>query len=173
VRGDLALQARVVLRPDGRVGLVSAVAALTAVAALYLPWYAVRAEVTMLGATRTRTLATMPGWQGQPWIWLIGTLALAAATVGLAVAIDRSPRHPRRLVCGCAAGCGTLAAASAVLLPARERFADVGMHELQELAARVPEDVQLTLGVGRDVGIWVAVGAALLLFATGLAMRDT
>lgn len=173
MRGDLELQVRIIGRPEGRVGLVTVVAALTGVAALYFPWYAVRAEVTMLGTTRGRTLAVMPGWQAQPWIWLIGALALAAAAIGGAVALDRAPRRPHVLVVLCALGAMALTAVSAVLPPARERFSDPRLRDLHSMADRIPEDVDLVLGVGVDVGIWLALGAGLLLLASALALRRT
>ncbi len=172
MRGDLALQSRIVLRPRGITGLVAAIAGATAVAAVYLPWYAVVAEVSMLGATRSRILATLPGWQAHPWAWVVAVIGIVCAGVGLAVAADRPPPRAALVLVVAAAALAVIALLSLMFVPPRARMAaGPELAELEWLSERVPEDVAIHLGVRPAGGLWVALAAAGLVAAAALLNR--
>ncbi|MGH3441021.1 MAG: hypothetical protein ACRDUY_03045 [Nitriliruptorales bacterium] len=173
MRGDLALHARLLLRPRGIVGLVGAVAGLTAVAAVYLPWYEVRASISMLGGSSARSVAGLAGWEAQPWIWLAAAIGFAAAVVGLAVAVDLGPARARGLLGGAAGGLTAIAIVSLLLAPPQERFmTDRDLQQLQSAAGSVPSDVDVGFAVGSSVGLWLTLSAAALLFASAVATPD-
>lgn len=173
MRGDLALHARLLLRPRGIVGLVGAVAGLTAVAAVYLPWYEVRASISMLGASGARSVGGLVGWQAQPWVWLAAAIGLAAAIVGLAVAVDRGPARARALLGSAAAGIAAIGIISLLVAPPQERFmADRELQQLQTAAGNVPQDVDVGFGVRSAVGLWLTLSAAALLFASAVATPE-
>lgn len=172
MRGDLALQSRIALRPGGITGLVAAVAGLTAVASVYLPWYVVVAEVSMLGATRSRTLVALPGWQSQPWTWVVAALGLLCAGIGLAIAADRPPRRPAAALIVAAVALACIVSVSVLITPSRARdAAGPDLTELEWLAGRLPDDVSIVLSVRPSGGIWVALAAAGLILAAALLNR--
>ena len=173
MRGDLGLTLRLAVRPRGIIGLVGAVAGATALAAVYLPWYEVRATVTMLGDSRSRAIAVLSGWQAQPWIWIAAALALAAVAVGIAVAIDRAPRSPREVLLGIAVALVGVTGLSAVAAPPPRRFlADADLQRLDALADRMPSDVALEFSVEPSAGVWVALASAALLVAAAYGARE-
>ncbi|MDP8927837.1 MAG: hypothetical protein M3O70_04455, partial [Actinomycetota bacterium] len=148
MRGDLALQLRVALRPRGILGIAGAVAGIVGVVAVYLPWYELDAKLTLLGHTRWRSIATLAGWQAQPWIWVAATLSVVTAAIGVAVALDRPPPTTRRILFALALALGALAGLSALLVPPSSRFlADTRFDQLEAVAGRLPEDVALRLTV--------------------------
>ena len=173
MRSDFALQLRTVLRPRGTLGIAVAIAGLAGIAAVYLPWYELDASVTLLGHTRGGSLASLPGWQAQPWIWLVPTASVIAVTVGLAVALDRQPPSTRRTLFALALTIAALAGLSALLDPPPTRFlADSRLDELEAAAGRMPEDVALRLIVHAGVGLWVTVIEAVLLVVAAFAIRE-
>lgn len=173
MRGDLALQLRMALRPRGTLGIAVTVAGLSGVAALYLPWYELDANVTLLGHAQAGSIATLPGWQAQPWIWLVATVSVVAAALGLAVALDREPPWTRRILFVLALTLTALAGLSALLVPPPARFlADNRFEELQAVAGRMPDDVALRLAVHPAVGLWLTFTEAALLLLAALKSRE-
>jgi hypothetical protein len=174
VRGDLALRTRLILRPRGIIGLVTTVAGMVAIVSLYLPWYEIRAEISMLGETRSRVVATLAGWEAHPWLWGVGLIGLAAVVIGLLVALDRAPPKTSSAVLGLATMLALLAGVSALVIPSAERFAAGGeIAELTALSQRLPDDVGIALEISVAGGTWVAlaVTALLILAAAGLKGR--
>jgi hypothetical protein len=174
VRGDATLQARLLLRGTGVAGAGMAVGGGLAVVGAYRPWYAVTAELTMLGEDQTRAVAELAGWEAHPWGWVIPAVGLLAVALGVAVAIDR-PAARTRLVA--LVGCGLLAAAvaaGAMLRPGVDRFDIAGsrLRELVDLADRLPEGVELSFAVAVADGVWVTAGAASLVLLGTLGARE-
>lgn len=173
MRGDVALAARNVLRPEGTVGLVSAIAGLAAAIAAYLPWYRVEATVDLLGVSAARTVSGLPGWQAHPWGWLVPAIAIGMVVVGLLLAIDLSLPWTPDLLLGGGMVVALLVAVAGRWFPPVSRF-DVGgtrLREMLELTGRLPEDVGLTFAVHPGAGMWLALGAAGLLLLSGLTAR--
>lgn len=168
MRGDLALQLRTALRPRGIFGIAGVVAGFVGVVAVYLPWYALEADVTLLGHSRGGSIATLPGWQAQPWVWLAAAISLVAAAVGAAVALDRPLPSTRAILFVLALTLGALAGLSALLVPPTSRFlADTRFDELEAVAGRLPGDVALRVTVRPAIGLWItSIVAALLLLAS-------
>lgn len=173
MRGDLALQLRVALRPRGILGIAGAVAGVVGVVAVYLPWYELDAQVTLLGQTRGRSIATLAGWQAQPWIWVAATMSMLAAGVGVAVALDRPPPTLRRILFALGLALGALAGLSVLLVPPSSRFlADPRFDQLEAVAGRLPEDVALDLTVQPASGLWITLTVAILLLLAAFAIRE-
>ncbi len=173
MRQDLALQLRMVLRPRGTIGMAVALAGLVGVAAVYLPWYELDASVTLLGHTRSGSLATLAGWRAQPWIWLVAAASLTAMGVGLAVALDRQPPSTRRTLFALALIVAVLAGLSAVLDPPPTRFlSEARFDELEAAARRMPDDVALRLIVRPGLGLWLTLIEAGLLGAGAVTTRE-
>lgn len=172
MRGDLALQVRVALRPRGVVGVGGALAGLAGVVAVYLPWYALHADVTMLGSVRARPVAVLTGWQAHPWVWLAAALGVVAALVGLSVAVDRPIPASPEILFAAAIGLSLTTGVSAVVLPPTARFgADEQLVQLAALADAVPDDVSLGFSVHHASGVWVALAASALLLLTAFTSR--
>ncbi len=172
MRGDLALEMRLVLRREGAIGLAGAVAGAAGVVASYLPWYTVHATVSMLDETRTSAVASLPGWQAQPWIWTGTALAALAVALGVAIALDRPPRWWREGLLTAAIALASVAGISALVAPPWDRFmADAELQRLQSIAERVPRDVEVAFSVTPATGVWVALATAAVLLATALAAR--
>ncbi|MDQ3932674.1 MAG: hypothetical protein M3252_07550 [Actinomycetota bacterium] len=173
MRGDLALQLRIALRPRGLLGIAGAVAGMVGVVAVYLPWYELGAKVTLLGHARGRSIATLAGWQAQPWIWAAATISVFAAAIGVAVALDRPPPMTRRILLALGLALGALAGLSALLVPASSRFlADPRFDQLEAVAGRLPDDVALDLAVRPAIGLWITLTVAVLLLLVALAIRE-
>lgn len=173
MRGDLALHLRVALRSRGVLGIVALVAAAATLAAVYLPWYEVQVRVRALGHTQAGAVTAIPGWQAQPWIWSVAGLAVAAAVLGIALAIDRPPAWTREGLLAVAVGIALVAGASAIVRPPDQRFlADEDLRRLHAATAELPEDVQVDLGVRPAAGIWVSLAASALLLPTAFAIRE-
>lgn len=173
-RPDLWTNLRLLLRPQGAVGVIGTVASLAALGAAYLPWYEVAAGVELLDVRQSRAVATLAGWQAQPWSWVVPALALVALVVSLAVAVDRPPRPAGDLQIGAGIGLALAAGASAMLFPATSRFDVAGsrLRELTLLAERLPDGVAVDFQVQAASGLWVTLGAAALLVAVGMASRE-
>ncbi|HEX2027542.1 MAG TPA: hypothetical protein VHF25_06035 [Nitriliruptorales bacterium] len=172
MRGDLALQLRVALRPRGVVGVGGAFAGLAGVIAVYLPWYALHADVTMLGSVRSRAVAALTGWQAHPWVWLVAALGVVATIVGLSVAADRPIPASPEILFAAAIAMSLTTGASALVLPPTSRFgADEQLVQLASLADAVPDDVSLGFSVHHASGVWVALAAAALLLVTAFTSR--
>jgi hypothetical protein len=173
LRGDLALAARQILRPEGTLGLVAAVAGGTALSAAYLPWYEVTATVDLLGATSSRSVSGLAGWQAHPWGWLVPAIALVMIGLGLLLAIDRTAsRSSEALILG---GMGLALAATVAgrWFPPVSKFDVAGtrLRDMVDLAGRLPRDVNLVFAVKPGVGLWLTLVSAALLLACGLTAR--
>lgn len=173
MRLSVPLRVRMLVRPLGAVGGFGVGAGIAALVSAYLPWYEVVATVDLLGTARGRAVAGLAGWQAHPWGWLVPALAIAAAVVCGAVALDRPlPSTPLLAV---SAGLGLLVAVavSVVFYPPVSRFdrTGTGLGELDRLADRLPEDVALTFSVRPGLGLWTALVAALVLVGAAIAMR--
>lgn len=173
MRGDLALQLRIALRPRGLLGVAGAVMGVAGVTAVYLPWYELHADVTLLGHTRGGSIGVLAGWQAQPWIWLAAAISIAAAVVGMAVALDRPPPSTRRILFALALALAALTGLSALLVPPRTRFlTDTRFEQLEAVAGRMPDDVALRLTVQLGIGLWITLTAAALLLLAAFATRE-
>ncbi len=173
MRGDVALAVRNVLRPEGMVGLVAAIAGGLATTAAYLPWYRVSASVEMLGNEATRTVSGLPGWQAHPWGWLVPAVAFGMMAVGLLLAVDRPAPATPDLLLGGGMAIALLVAVAGRWFPPVSRFDTAGtrLREMLGLAGRLPDDVALTFAVHPGAGMWLALGAAGLLLLAGLTAR--
>ncbi|MFN2556039.1 MAG: hypothetical protein ABR592_04080 [Nitriliruptorales bacterium] len=173
MRSDFALQLRMMLRPRGTLGIAVVIAGLIGVIAVYLPWYELNANVTLLGHTRGGSLATLAGWQAQPWIWLGAALSAIASALGLAVALDHQPPSTRRNLFALALSIAAVAGMSALLDPPPARFlTETRIQQLEAAAARMPEDVTLRLAVRPGFGLWVTLIGAALLIAGAFMIRE-
>ncbi len=173
MRGDLALQLRVALRSRGVLGIVALAGAVATVVAVYLPWYEVQVRVEALDHTQAGAVTAIPGWQAQPWIWSVAGLAIVAAALGIALAIDRPPSWTREGLLAVAVGIALVAGASATVRPPDARFlADDRLRRLHATIAELPEDVQVDLGIRPATGIWVSLAGSALLVATAFAVRE-
>lgn len=174
MRGDLALHLRLALRPRGLVGVVAVVAGASGIAAAFMPWYVVAAELDALGHTRSWPVAQLAGWSAHPWTWLVPVAALAAVAVGVGLAVDRPMPRSRNLhlLAGLVTA-GTVSAAG-LLFPPVSQFDVEGsrLRELMRLAEGVPSDVNMAFSVQPGVGLWLTLGAAALLVATAFAARE-
>lgn len=171
--GDLGLRIRLALKTHGLAEVLAMLGGVAGLTAVYLPWYEIDADVSMLGATRGRTIAALAGWQAQPWIWVGAALAVVAAGVGMAMIVDRPPPDVRGVLLAVAGTMATLAGVSAVVTPPRARFfTDRHMQQLQSLTGRVPEDVEVVFSVHTAGGLWIAVAAAVTLLAAGWAAGE-
>lgn len=167
MRGDVALRLRLLLRPAGVAGIVTACAGGAALAAAYLPWYEVAAHVEMMGETQSRSVASLPGWQAHPWGWVVPLLALVAIAMGLSVALDRPPPFARDVQLAAGLGMGAAVAAGGLVFPSVARFDVAGsrLRELADLAGRLPTDVEMSFSVRPGLGLWVTLIAAVVLLA--------
>lgn len=173
MRGFVPLRVRMLVRPLGVVGGLGVGAGIAGLIAAYLPWYEVVATVEMLGAERTRPVASLAGWQAHPWGWLVPALALAGTVVCGALAIDRPVRATRDLGLVPGLGLAAIVALSGLVFPPVSRFDRAGsrLRELDELADRLPQDVSMTFSVRPGVGLWIALAAAAVLVAVAVAAR--
>ncbi|MBW3577024.1 MAG: hypothetical protein KY462_04660 [Actinobacteria bacterium] len=173
MRGDLALQVRLLARPRGVLGMAAVLAGAAATVAVYLPWYEVRATVAMLGHARARTVAALPGWQAQPWVWTVAALAVVSVVVGLSLAVDRPARSASKVLIVVAVGIAAISAASAVLRPPQGRFrGQQQFDELHAVISAVPADVTVRFSVHPTTGLWVALGAAAVLLTSALSTGE-
>lgn len=172
MRGDLSLRFHLLARPTGVVGLVAAIAGITAFAGAYLPWYDVTATVDMLGATQKTAVASLAGWQAHPWGWLVPAFGLVATVSGILLAVDRPPPPPTLFASGC--GLGLVVMAGGLLFPPVTRFDLPGsrLRELNALADRLPSDIALAFDVRPAMGLWLTLAAGALVVATAIVARD-
>lgn len=173
MRGDAGLYLRQVMRPEGTLGLVATVAGATAVTAAYMPWYQVTAQVDLLGASSTRSVSQLAGWQAHPWGWLVPALACVMMGVGILLAVDHPARNtPDALLLGGMAIALAVAVAGRWFPPvARFDVAGSRLRDMVDLAGRLPQDVELVFAVTPGVGLWLALAAAGVLLACGLVAR--
>lgn len=174
MRGDAALQARLLLRPTGAAGAAVALGGVVAVVGAYRPWYAVTAELTMLGEDQRRAVAELPGWEAHPWGWLIPAVGVLAVALGVAVAFDRPPRRTRPVLLLAGALLVGAAALGAADRPPVDRFDIAGtrLRELLDLTDRLPSGVELAFSVGVSDGVWVTLVAGLLTMVGALCARE-
>lgn len=173
MRGFVPLRMRMLVRPLGVVGGLGVGAGLAGVIAAYLPWYEVIATVEMLGSERSRSVASLAGWQAHPWGWFVPALALAATVACGSVALDRSARRGSDLALMSGLALAAVVAVSGLVFPPVSRFDRAGsrLRELDQLADRLPQDVELSFSVRPGVGLWVALAAAAVVIAVGVAAR--
>lgn len=174
MRGDATLQARLLLRGTGIVGAAVALGGVGALVGAYRPWYAVTAELTMLGEDQTRAVAELAGWASHPWGWLIPASGMLAIALGVAAAIDRPPPHTRRLLLLVAGLLAALAGTGAVQRPEVNRFDLAGsrLRELVDLADRLPTGVELSFEVTVADGVWVTLACGAIVLAAALSGRE-
>lgn len=174
VRGDAALQARLLLRATGMAGAGVAVGGLLALVGAYRPWYAVTAELRMLGSDQTGTVDRLAGWEAHPWGWLVPALGVVVVALGVAVALERPPRRARPVLLTAAGLLALAATGGATARPRVDRFDITGsrLRELLELADRLPEGVELGFTVAVAHGTWITAAAAALTLAGALAARE-
>jgi hypothetical protein len=164
VRGDIGLTVRLLLRRQGVAGLVGAVGGAVAVGAAMRPWYRAVVTVQMLGDDGERTVASLAGVPSLVAGWVVVTLGVVAAALGIAVAADRPP--PRAPVALAATGTALAAitAAAAVWLQPLDRITGAELERLRGLTDRLPVGVDLAFEVARGDGlVWLAAAAALVL----------
>lgn len=173
MRGDLALEARLALRPRGVLGIAAALAGLAGLVAVYLPWFRIRFDVEMLGAHRVGSIARIAGWEAQPWVWVVGALGVVAAVIGFATALDRRPPGAGVLLVLIAVFQALLTGLTALLAPPAERLlSEEQIQRLTNLPGIVPDDVGVRFSVDTTTGIWVALAAAILLLLAAVALRE-
>jgi hypothetical protein len=174
VRGDAALQARLLLRGTGLAGVTIAAGGVVALVGAYRPWHAVTAELAMLGEDQRRPVAELAGWEAHPWGWLVPALGIAAMVMGVALAIDRPPMRARPLLLATAGGLAASASLGALIPPEVNRFDIAGsrLRELSQLADRLPQGVELSFSVGTGPGLWLTLGAAGLIALGTLGARE-
>lgn len=173
-RGDLAMQLRLLLRPAGVIGAVGVVGGVGMFLAAYLSWYEVHADVSALGHTQGTTVASLAGWEAQPWGWAVPAVALVAVVVSLRVALDRPPAVAAEVQLGAGLTVAVLTGVSALVFPPVSRFDVAGtrLREVTELAGGLPSDVDVAFSVRPDEGLWVALAAAALLVVAGAVTRE-
>jgi hypothetical protein len=152
VRGDAALTARLLLRPQGLAGLAAVVGGAVAVTAARRSWYVAVAELSMLGEEQRRVVGTLPGIPSTLGGWAAVGLGALAIVVGAAVALDRPPAHAPGVLAGCGVALGLLALAAWLRRPPLSRVLGEETPELVALAERLP--------VGLDLAVAVAPGSA-------------
>lgn len=174
MRGDLGIHLRLLARPRGIIGVVGAVAGGSALAATYLAWYEVRADIEMLGANQDAAVASLAGWQAHPWGWLAPAVAIVAIVAAIGVAIDRPAEAAGRIQLAAGSLLAVIAALGALVIPPVSRFDVAGtrLRELAGLAERLPSDVDMSFAVTTAAGLWVMLAGAALLVASGLAERQ-
>lgn len=174
MRGDAMLHLRLLARPRGLIAVVGALAGVGAFTAAYLPWYVVAAQLDMLGARRTRAVASLPAWEAHPWGWLVPALALVAVVSGVLFAIDRPLPLTRDLQLLAGIGLAGVVAAAALVFPPVSRFDVAGtrLRELADLAGRLPQDVELTFSVRPAMGMWITLSTAALIVLAALLTRE-
>lgn len=175
MRGDVDLHLRLLRRPEAIAGLVTAVLGATALAATYLPWYHVSAEVQVLGTSQLTAVAHLSGWQAHPWSWFVPMLSIGAIAVGLATAIDRPVTAvPDRVVLAIGALLALVVTVAGLLFPPVDRFDIAGtrLRELADLSGRLPDDIALEFSVRPSAGLWLTLAAAALLIVAAIAHRD-
>lgn len=173
MRGDLGLQLRLALRSRGVLGIVAVVASGATVAAIYLPWYEVVVRIQAMGYADAGAVTAVPGWHGQPWIWLVAAFAGIGGVLGVLMAVDRPPSWTREGLLAVAIGIALVTGASALVRPPDERFlADERLRRLQAATAELPDDVEVELSVRPALGTWVSLASAALLLTTAFAVRE-
>ena len=174
MRGDAALQARLLLRGTGLAGATVALGGGLALVGAYQPWHAVTAELAMLTEDQSRPVAELAGWEAHPWGWLVPALGVVAIVLGAALVADRPPMRSRALLLSTAGALGASAGLGALLPPEVNRFDVAGsrLRELSQLADRLPEGVELSFSVGIGNGLWITVGAAILILAGTVGARE-
>jgi hypothetical protein len=174
VRGDAALQARLVLRGSGLAGATVAAGGGLAFLGAYQPWHAVTAELAMLNEEQSRPVAELAGWEAHPWGWLVPALGLVAMVLGAAIVADRPPMRGRLWLLGTAGGLLGSAVLGALRPPEVNRFDVAGsrLRELSQLSDRLPEGVELSFSVGIGIGLWLTVAASVLIVAGTVGARE-
>jgi cytochrome bd-type quinol oxidase subunit 2 len=174
VRGDATLQARLLLRATGVAGASVAVGGVLALVGAYRPWYAVRAELTMLDDDQASALAELAGWQAHPWGWIVPALGVVAVALGVAMALDRPPARSRQVLVASGALLAVAALVGWQLRPEVRRFDIAGsrLREWLDLAERMPAGVELDFSVTVADGVWVTLVAAVVVVLGALAARE-
>lgn len=174
MRGDAALQARLLLRGTGLAGVTIAAGGVVSLVGAYRPWHAVTAELAMLGEDQSRPVAVLHGWEAHPWGWLVPALGVVAIVLGIALAVDRPPLRARALLVATAVALGLSVGLGALLPPDLNRFDIAGsrLRELSQLADRLPHAVELSFSVGTAAGLWLTLLAAALIAAGALGSRE-
>ncbi|MDX1510162.1 MAG: hypothetical protein R3249_02345 [Nitriliruptorales bacterium] len=173
MRGALGLEARLLLRPAGIAGLIALVSAGVAAAGGYLAWYEVTANVELLGSRTSGSVASLAGWEAQPWGWLVPALGIAAMVLAAGLAVDRPVSFGRDGLLLSGFGIAMLVAIGALLFPPVDRFiASEQLREMLGLADKMPVDSALSFQVAPGPGMWVTLAGAAMLVAATIAARE-
>jgi hypothetical protein len=164
VRGDLALSARLLLRPEGIGGSTMALGGGLLVAATLVPWRRAVAAVDMLGRSDIASIGTttlLPGPAG----WAIGTAACLLVVCGVGIAIDRPLPRAGAVAILAVAVAVTAALAVSLPVPTPEDIAGMRVAELATIADQLPSGVSVTFAAQPAAGVWLltsGIVAALL-----------
>lgn len=174
MRGDAALQARLLLRGTGLAGTAVALGGALAMIGAYRPWHAVTVELTLLGAEQSRPVADLAGWEAHPFGWLVPALGLLTIGLGVALAVDRPPQRTRPVLLVAGVTLAVTAVVAALRPPEVGRFDVAGsrLRELSGLADRLPSDVELSFSVGHAHGLALTLAAAALVVVATLSARE-
>jgi hypothetical protein len=172
VRGDVALTARLALRPSGLAGLLAVVGGAAAIVAAFRPWYTAIAHLDMLGAADDRVVASLPGVPDLTVGWVALALGAAAVVLGLAIAVDRPPAWTRGALAVLAAGLAVLVVVAVTVLPDLDRVAGTDARALLAIRERLPDGVALDLRVGRGPGPWLAALGAVGVAIGAVGARE-
>lgn len=172
MRGDAGLTARLLLRGAGFAGVVTAVGGGVVIAGALRPWYAIVAEVSMLGGVSERTVAWLPGFPATSSGWAVACLGLVVLGLGVLVALDRQPVRARAFTVGIGVVTLAVAAFAAVSVPGLEAIAAETSRELLDVRDQLPVGVELELrAIATSGPWWVAAGAATAIVGA-LGARD-
>jgi hypothetical protein len=170
VRGDAALSARLLLRRSGVAGLLAVLGAASLAVAATRPWHRAVADLSMLGDRQGRTVATMEGLPGTWWGWTLLAVALVAAGLGAATALDRPPASARRALVLTGVLALAVAAVATLRAPSIEQLVGPDGADLLALADRLPSGVELEVTARLGPAPMMAVaGGLLILLAVALA----
>jgi len=164
VRGDAGLTQRLLLRGTGFAGLVTAAGGGLVLTGVLCPWYAVVAEVSMLGGDSSQIVATLPGFPATPGGWIAGGLGVFVTMLGALIAFDRPPLRGRQLARYAGVLLLAVATVSLAWVPELTDIAAGTTAELLDTADQLPVGVELELHATAASGPWwVMAGAATVV----------
>jgi len=164
VRGDAGLTLRLLLRGTGFAGLVTAAGGGLVLTGALCPWYAIVAEVSMLGGDSSQTVASMPGIPATPGGWIAGGLGVFVTMLGGLIAFDRPPLRGRQLALYAGVLLLAVATISVAWVPELTHIAAGTTAELLDTADQLPVGVELELHATTASGPWwVLAGAATVV----------
>lgn len=171
MRGDIALTLRLLLRPTGLLGLAAAAAGTLAVVGVWLPWYLGVVDVEMLGSSADRVIAHRTGLPRSAPAWVCLVAGAVAAVLGAAVALERPPPWARGGLLVSGAAVAGSAATGLVRAPGTGVVV-TDLSRLDQLAARLPVGVELTLSVAPAPALWLTGAVGLVLVGVAAVLRE-